>query len=224
MSDLENEYERFKDGLREHFLYYTRKAFDMLPRLERPRILDIGCGNGMPTVELARLSGGEITGIDIDQPSLDRATERIEEAGLSDRVTVMNRSMFDMGFADESFGIIWAEGSIAAIGFERGLREWRRLLRPGGFLAIHDEIGNVCTELGRISACGYELVGHFTVGEDVWWGEYYARLEVRIGEIRASHGDDPEALSMIDEDSGFIEVFKKDPERYATVFLVMRRR
>ena len=224
MGDLKTEHLRFHDGLRGRFIKYTRKAFDMLPHLDRPRILDIGCGTGVPTVELARLSVGEITGIDVDQPSLDRATERIEEAGLSNRVKVMNRSMFDLDFADESFDVVWAEGVIAAIGFERGLREWRRLLRPGGFLAVHDEIGNVSAKLEQISACGYELVGHFTVGEDVWWGEYYAHLEVRIGEIRASHGDDPEAMSIIDEDSGFIEVFKKDPERYATVFLVMRRR
>lgn len=38
----------------------------------------------------------------------------------------MNCSMFEMPFTDESFDIIWAEGSIYLIGFERGLDEWRR--------------------------------------------------------------------------------------------------
>ena len=59
--------ERFqqqKDQIRESLLKYTRKAFGMLPQMDRPRILDIGCGSGIPTMELAKLSQGEITGID----------------------------------------------------------------------------------------------------------------------------------------------------------------
>ena len=66
-----------KDSLRKHLLKYTRKAFRMLPQLDKPRILDMGCGSGVPTLELARLSKGEITGIDIDQRSLYRLTRRI---------------------------------------------------------------------------------------------------------------------------------------------------
>ena len=223
MSDLREEHERYKDSLRGRLLKHTRKAFHMLPGLDRPRILDIGCGAGGPALELARLCEGEITGIDIDQPSLDRAIEKIEGAGLSERVKVMNRSMFDMDFADESFDIIWAEGSIAAIGFERGLKQWRRLLGPGGFLVVHDEAGDVATKLAQISGCGYESLGYFRLSEDIWWDEYYARLEVRIGEIRASDGGNPEALAMIDEDQRFIELFRKDPERHSSVFFIMRK-
>ena len=54
------------EELRANFIRYTKKAFRMLPKLDRPRILDIGCGSGAPTIELARLSDGEIIGIDID--------------------------------------------------------------------------------------------------------------------------------------------------------------
>ena len=224
MSDLKTEQLRFHDGLRGHFLKYTKRAFDMLPYLERPRILDIGCGTGVPTVELARLSGGEVTGIDVDQPCLDEAVRRIKEAGLSDRVQVMNRSMLDMDFPDESFDIVWAEGSIAAMGFERGLKEWRRLLRPGGFLTVHDEMGNVTAKLEQISGCGYDLLDYFTVGEDAWRDEYYAPLEAHIGEMGATHGDGPEIMAMVEEDRRFIEAFKKNPERDRAVFFVMRKR
>jgi len=66
-----------KDSLRKNFLKYTRKAFRMLPQLDKPRILDMGCGSRVTTLELARLSKGEITGIDIDQCSLYRLTRRI---------------------------------------------------------------------------------------------------------------------------------------------------
>ena len=91
---------------------YTRKALQMLPKWEQPRILDIGCGPGGPTLELARLSGGHVIGTDIHQPYLDSLFQKIEEARLSDRVEAMNCPMFEMGFPGESFDIIWAEGSI----------------------------------------------------------------------------------------------------------------
>ena len=47
------------EQLRKGFLKYTRMAFQMLPKMNSPRILDIGCGTGVPTLELARLSDGE---------------------------------------------------------------------------------------------------------------------------------------------------------------------
>ena len=70
-----------KDKIRKRLLKYTRKAFRMLPQMDRPRILDIGCGSGIPTLELARLSQGEVIGIDIDQPALDKFDIRTRQAG-----------------------------------------------------------------------------------------------------------------------------------------------
>ena len=47
-----------KDLVRKRLLKYTRKAFRMLSQMDKPRILDIGCGSGAPTLELSRLSQG----------------------------------------------------------------------------------------------------------------------------------------------------------------------
>ena len=52
-----------KDLVRKRLNKYTKKAFHLLPELDKPRILDIGCGSGVPTMELARLSNGEIIGL-----------------------------------------------------------------------------------------------------------------------------------------------------------------
>jgi len=51
-----------KDGIRKHLLKYTRKAFRMLPHVDNPRILDIGCGSGFPTLELAEAEPGRRDG------------------------------------------------------------------------------------------------------------------------------------------------------------------
>ena len=68
-----------RDVLRQRLLKYTRKAFFLLPDLDRPRILDIGCGSGVPTIELARLTDGEIIGLDIDASLLDKLDQKIQE-------------------------------------------------------------------------------------------------------------------------------------------------
>ena len=211
-----------KDLVRERLNKYTRRAFQMLPELDQPRILDIGCGSGVPTMELARLSDGQIIGLDIDQSLLDKLARKIEEAGLSDRVKTLERSMFGLDFPDESFDIIWAEGSIARIGFERGLKEWRRFLKPHGVLVVHDEIGNITKKLEQISGCGYDLLGHFTLSEDIWWTEYYGPWEKRIDEMREKCIDEPQALLELDKEQREIELFKANPRRYSSVFFVMQ--
>jgi ubiquinone/menaquinone biosynthesis C-methylase UbiE len=75
-----------KDHLRENLVKYTRKAFELLPKYDNPRILDVGCGAGIPTMELAKLSGGHITGIDIDRSSLERFRKKVRETGLVDKI------------------------------------------------------------------------------------------------------------------------------------------
>ena len=117
---------------------YTRRAYEMLPALDEPRILDIGCGSGAPTLELARISGGQVIGVDVHRPYLDDLVRRAEEAGLADRVTAVEGSMLSLDYPDESFDLVWAEGSIFIVGFDQGLEDWRRLIRPGGFLVVHD--------------------------------------------------------------------------------------
>lgn len=216
-------YETHKEYLRENLTKYTRKAFQMIPEFDNPRILDVGCGRGVPTMELARLSNGQITGLDINQTFLDELTKKIKDAGLSNRVRTMRCSMLEMDFPDESFDLIWAEGSIWRIGFERGLKEWRRFLKRNGFLVVHDEIDDLAKKLKRIPSSGYKLLGHFIVSSDAWRLEYYGPLERLIQDVRAEHTDDPKALDLFDKDQREVEKFKTNPKMYDSVFLMMQK-
>ncbi len=211
-----------KELIRARLNKYTRKAFRMLSQIDKPRILDVGCGSGVPTMELARLSTGQITGLDINKSLLDKLTRKVNKAGISDRVKTLHCSMFDMDFPDESFDIIWAEGSISAIGFKRGLQEWKRLLKPKGFMVIHDEQGNVTQKLEQISDCGYELLGHFTLSKDTWQAEYFTPLEELIRETRAKHADNPKIAEELKDAQWEVDEFRKHPERNSSVYFVMR--
>jgi len=239
-------FQAVKDRVRERLNKFTRKAFQMLPKLEEPQILDVGCGSGVPTMELAKLTNGQIIALDISQPLLDRLARKIEKSGLSKRIKIVRCSMFDMDFPDESFDIIWAEGSTFIIGFERALREWRRFLKPKRFLVAHEmtwsrpdppqEVYNywrglaasgirtLTQYLEQIPACGYDVVGYFTLPEDAWWIEYYGPLENRIQELRLKYINDSKALEVIDKEQEEIDLSKKYHQWYGSAFFITQRR
>jgi len=212
-----------KDHFRERLNKYTRQAYQMLPKIENPHILDIGCGSGVPTIELAKLSDGEIIGIDISQSFLDKLNRKIEEEGFSGRVKTMKCSLFEINFPDESFDIIWAEGSIWIIGFEKGLKEWNRLLKTNGFLVVHDEIKTVSNKLEKIPSCGYKLINYFSLPEDAWWTEYYRPLEIRIKEIYTKYKNDSEALKILKKYQNEIDMVKKNPRDYGSAYYIMEK-
>ena len=213
-----------RDRVREGMNKYTSKAFGLIPRLDRPSILDVGCGTGVPTMELARLSNGEIVALDIDGPALAALREKVEQAGLSERVKIVEGSMLEMDFPESSFDIIWAEGSIYAVGFEKAIKEWRRLLKAGGFLAVHDEVGDIRQKKRQISDAGYELIDYFMMGSDDWGNGYCIPLEKWVGEARDRYKDVPGAKALLDQDQSEINMFKSHPGRYKSVFFVIKKR
>ena len=243
-NDILNEIHGPLLGISAERITYTRKAYHLLPPLDRPDILDIGCGPGVPTLELARLSNGIVTGLDTYLPYLDELTTSAAQAGLSEHIRSINRSMRDFDFPAESFDVVWAEGSIWIIGFEKGLREWRKLIRPQGFLVVHEwiwpdgdppeevrahwaemnpGIKTIAESLEIIAACGYHLIGHFTLPENAWWTAYYQPLEQRLVPLRRKYSEDPSALEVIDKEQREVDLYRKYPAWYGSAFFVMQK-
>jgi ubiquinone/menaquinone biosynthesis C-methylase UbiE len=213
-----------RDRFRKRLLKYTRKAFKLLPEMDKPHILDVGCGSGVPTIELARLSKGTVVGIDIDQSLLNKLNRKIEREGLSNRVEARKGSMFELDFPDESFEIIWAEGAVQAIGFEEGLEEWRRFLKPNGFLVVHDEIRTVSSSLEKTSTLGYKLIDHFSLPKDAWWVEYYRPLENLVKELYEEYKDNCEALRTLEKVQNEIDMVKGSSEECISAFYIMQKK
>jgi len=211
------------DQFRKVFNKYTIEAFQKLPKLDKPRILDIGCGSGVPTMELAKLSDGEIIGIDIDQELLDRLRKKIEQAGLTNRVKAIKCSLLDIKFPDNSFDIIWAEGSITTLGVEKSLRGWNRLLKPKGFLVVHDEIKHFLEQRHKVASCGYKFIEHFSLPEEAWWEEYYSPLEIRIKELDKKYSNDPATLEALKIHQNEIDIVKASPKSFQSVFCILQK-
>lgn len=110
-----------------------------LARVERGgRYLDLGCSAGLYTRSIATDlgDGGEVLGIDISPSMLGEAARRIRKSRAG-RASLARADAENLPFADESFSGAVCGGSLNEFGdASRVLRETRRVLEPGGRLAI----------------------------------------------------------------------------------------
>jgi tRNA G46 methylase TrmB len=87
----------------------TRRAFNAIPKLPgRPLILDIGCGHGVQTIELAKISKGTVIAVDNHQEFLDKLMQKAKDEKLLDQIVPKNKSMLDMDFENNRIYIIWS--------------------------------------------------------------------------------------------------------------------
>ena len=209
-------------GLRAAFLEYTREAYLSIPSIAQPRILDVGCGTGLPTLELARLSDGEIVAIDPDQEAIDTLRLKIEEQGLSDRVRTINCSIFETGFEPASFDIVWEEGVFHLLEAERVLEESARLLKAEGFLAMFETNDWIEANRGRFIKHGFENFRRVALPSGCWWTRYYLPLEERIASLGSKYSspDDRKILARYERE---IESVRADIARSDCSFVVLRR-
>jgi ubiquinone/menaquinone biosynthesis C-methylase UbiE len=222
----------------------TRRAYLMLKDLpENPRIIDIGCGPGMQTIELAKLSKGQIDALDNHQPFLDQLDFKIKKESFSDNIKPVKGDMFNLVYDRNTFDLIWSEGAIFVIGFEKGLREWKRLLTDDGYLVVSDlswlknnvplevkefldqydpTIKTIQGNLDIIKKLGYRLVGFFVLPSESWWTYYYNPILAKLPSLKEKYKNDEEKLRDIAPHEVQIDMFRKYSEFYGYVFYVVQ--
>eukprot|EP00826_Nyctotherus_ovalis_P035279 TRINITY_DN3018_c0_g1_i10.p2 TRINITY_DN3018_c0_g1~~TRINITY_DN3018_c0_g1_i10.p2 ORF type:complete len:249 (+),score=77.29 TRINITY_DN3018_c0_g1_i10:142-888(+) len=221
----------------------TSRAFSMLKDLPKdPDILDIGCGTGAQTFDLAKLSSGKILAVDKHIPFINSFKQSIKEKGLESRITAVVGDMGNLKL-DKRFDLIWSEGAAYIIGFGKALNLWKPLLKERGYLVISectwfkkDAAGEVKEFWDKmdsglkhyeewypvIEESGYELVGEFKVPSEVWWTSYYNAHYPREKEIREKYKDNAEVNKEMKEIMYEVDIFKKYSDYYGYNFFVMR--
>ena len=102
-------------------------------------LLDVGCGPGTITVDLARrVAPGPVTGIDVAPGIVARATELGRTAGLGN-LEFATGDVYALGFGDATFDVVHLHQVLQHLTRPvDALAEARRVLRPGGILAARD--------------------------------------------------------------------------------------
>jgi len=97
------------------------------------QILDVGCGIGGSSLYLAEKFGASAAGITLSPVQANRATQRAEAAGLSQRVSFQVADALAMPFPDESFDLVWSmESGEHMPDKQKFLQDCYRVLKPGG--------------------------------------------------------------------------------------------
>jgi ubiquinone/menaquinone biosynthesis C-methylase UbiE len=191
---------------------------------------------------LARATQGTITAVEIHQPFLNQLEAQAAREGLTERIRTVEADMADPPFPDGSFDLVWSEGAIYNIGFEQGLKRWRRLLRAGGLVAVSEAswlcetpprkavdfwaseyptMTNIEDNLTKVRAAGFEPIRHFVLpSED--WENYYGPLQEQLAVFRSENSGNAEAQSFADSVQQEIEIWKEYGDSYGYVFYLGR--
>lgn len=142
----------------------TLASFSFVPGMT---VLELGCGTGVFTVEIARLVGesGQLHAVDLQEPFLRLAQQRVEKAGLRTRVHFHHCGAYALPLETNSIDLAIVVATLSQIP-DKGaaLRELRRVLRPGARLALSEELLDPAyapPHLMRrwLAAAGYRYIG-----------------------------------------------------------------
>ena len=207
-------------------------------------IADIGCGTGASSLLLARELDARINAVDLMPEFIAGLGETAATRGLSDRITARVESMESLSFEAEAFDVIWSEGAIYNVGFERGISEWRRYLKPGGILAVSEitwlteerpagvkafweaaypEIDTAAGKLKVLEHGGYTPIGYFVLPERCWLGNYYRPLQDRFEEFLARHDRKSEALALVRTEEEEIALYEKHKAYFSYGFYIAKK-
>jgi SAM-dependent methyltransferase len=175
---------------------------------------------------------------------IDELRRRAAAAGLGDALCGIVASMEAPPFAPASLDVIWAEGAIYNLGFERGLALWRPLLRPGGVLAVSEltwltaerpdeidahwrtvypEVATAGVKIAQLEALGYDLIAYFALPRECWLDHYYTPLEARFGQFLARSDDGAMAREIVAEEQREIALFRQYADYFSYGFYIARR-
>jgi phosphatidylethanolamine/phosphatidyl-N-methylethanolamine N-methyltransferase len=151
------------------------------------RILEVGVGTGLSLDQYARRN--RIVGIDISEPMLDKARERVKRLRLGNVEAISVMDAEHLTFADASFDVIVAQYVVTAVpNPEQALDEFVRVVRPGGEIILTTRIGAEKGVRGTVEKWLMPVMSRLGWRTEFPWARYQHWAEgapVRLLERRA---------------------------------------
>lgn len=223
----------------------TIKALSFVDGLtDDARIADIGCGTGGQTIVLASRASGHITGIDLFPTFIDLFNANACKHNLQDRVEGVVGSMDSLPFQKEELDLIWSEGAIYNIGFQRGLHEWHRFLKKGGYLAVSEaswftverpaeidnfwrdaypEIDLISNKVRQMEQAGYVPIATFILPETCWTEQFYEPQVAAQTAFLKKHSGNPTVEAFIANERREAELYRRYKQYYGYVFYIGKK-
>lgn len=223
----------------------TLKALSFVDNLtSESKIADLGCGTGGQTMVLAGHAPGQITGIDLFADFIDIFNASSRTLHLQDRVKGVVGSMDKLPFQKEELDLIWSEGSIYNIGFERGINEWRSFLKKGGFIAVSEaswfteerpaeidkfwkaaypEIDTIPAKVRQMQEAGYIPVATFILPEYCWTENFYVPQVLVQEKFLKKHAGSKPAEELVKEQRHEAALYSRYKGFYGYVFYIGKK-
>ncbi|AUB58822.1 methyltransferase type 11 [Methanobacterium sp. MZ-A1] len=223
----------------------TLKALSFIDGLTaESKIADIGCGTGGQTMVLAQNTASEIIGVDLFPEFIQQFNQNIQNQNLQERVKGVTGDMKDLPFKEGELDLIWSEGAIYNIGFERGLGEWRKFLKTGGYMAVtentwftqerpteiedfwqeaYPEIDTISGKVAQMEKAGYLPIATFVVPEACWIDYYEVQHPQMQESLLEKYKGNKSAEEFIAYQQYEAELYRKYKEYYGYVFYIGKR-
>jgi phosphatidylethanolamine/phosphatidyl-N-methylethanolamine N-methyltransferase len=152
------------------------------------RILEVGVGTGLSLADYGR--GTRVVGVDISEPMLEKARNRVEAQGLSHVEALEVMDAEHLTVPDASFDVVVAQYVVTAIpNPERALDEFARVVRPGGEIILTSRIGAETGLRRTLEKWVMPLTSRLGWRTDFPWSRYErwaaGRNDIRLLERRA---------------------------------------
>jgi SAM-dependent methyltransferase len=223
----------------------TIKALSFIDSLgENSRVADLGCGTGGQTMVIAQHITGNITGVDQLPDFISVFNMNAKKLNLQERVNGIVGSMENLSFQEEEFDLIWSEGAIDSIGFEKGLSYWNSFLKMDGYIAITspswvtDErpaevekfwvdggsgLDTIVDNISIMQKTGYIPVASFTLPEKCWTDNYFIPREAADKALSKKYAGYETVEAYIENNKYEVELYKKYKQHYGYVFYIGRK-
>jgi len=223
----------------------TNQALSFIDNLtNESKIADIGCGTGGQTVVLAKHTSGHIIGIDLFADFIDILNANIKRLNLQNRVDGIVGSMDNLSFQNEELDLIWSEGAIYNIGFERGMKGWHKFLKKGGFIAVSEaswftgkrpaeidrfwkdaypEMGIISDKVKQMEKAGYVPVAIFVLPENCWTEHFYGPQALVQENFLKKYAGNKNAEDLVKNERHEAELYYKYKEFYGYVFYIGKK-